>query len=117
MSRKRGLGELEQLMLFALVALGDDAYGVPIRALLEKETGRAPSPGALHTGYERLERRGLVASRLGEATSRRGGRPKRYYRLTPLGARSLRDSYRRVTALATASRLSALEELAGGSGQ
>lgn len=110
----RGLGELEQLLLFALVALGDDAYGVSVRELLEEQTGKAPSPGAIYTGYERLERRGLVTSRLGEPTPERGGRPKRYYELTALGARTLKQSYERVSRLASRSRLRQIEELARG---
>ncbi|HVS64940.1 MAG TPA: helix-turn-helix transcriptional regulator [Thermoanaerobaculia bacterium] len=100
MSPPRALGELEQTLLFALVALGDGAHGVELRELIEADTGRAPSAGALHTGYERLERRGLVESWLGEPTPMRGGRPKRHYRLTAEGARALRDSYRRISALA-----------------
>ena len=110
----RGLGELEQVLLFALVALGDDAYGVSVRELIEDETGRAPSPGAIYTGYERLERKGLVASRLGEPTPTRGGRPKRYYTLTARGAQALSESYGRVASLASRSRLRRLEELARG---
>lgn len=114
MSSERSLGELEQLLLFALVALGDEAYGVAVRELIESETGRAPSPGAIYTGYERLERRGLVQSSLGEPTSVRGGRPKRFYVLTAKGAQALHDSYRRVASLASRSRLRRLEQLARG---
>lgn len=114
MTGDRRLGELEQLLLFALVALGDDAYGVSVRELIETETGRAPSPGAIYTGYERLERRGLVASSLGPPTQVRGGRPKRYYRLTAKGARSLSDSYGGIARLANRSRLMRLQELARG---
>lgn len=114
MSSDRGLGELEQLLLFSLVALGDEAYGVSVRQLIESETGRAPSPGAIYTGYERLERRGLVESYMGEPTRVRGGRPKRYYALTAKGARALRDSYQRVVGLANRSRLQRLEQIARG---
>lgn len=114
MSSDRSLGELEQLLLFSLVALGDEAYGVTVRELIESETGRAPSPGAIYTGYERLERRGLVKSFLGEPTPARGGRPKRYYALTPRGARVLKESYERVARLANRSRLRRLDELARG---
>jgi DNA-binding PadR family transcriptional regulator len=110
----RGLGELEQLLLFALVALSDDAYGVSVRELIEAETGRTLSPGAVYTGYERLERRGMVTSELGEPTPIRGGRPKRFYAITKKGARALADSYGRLTSLANRSRLRRLEELARG---
>lgn len=111
MTHDRALGEVEQLLLFALVALGDEAYGVTVRDLIESETGRALSPGAVFTGYERLERRGLVLSRLGPATPTRGGRPKRHYSLSARGALALRDSYRRVSSLARRSRLARLETL------
>lgn len=114
MQSDRSLGELEQLLLFSLVALGDDAYGVSVRELIESETGRAPSPGAIYTGYERLERRGLVRSSLGEPTPVRGGRPKRYYALTAKGAQVLQESFQRLTSLASRSRLRRLEELARG---
>lgn len=110
MSSPRALGELEQTLLFALLALGEGAHGVSLRALIEEETGKAPSPGALHTGYERLQRRGLVESWLGEPTPVRGGRPKRHYRLTVEGARELRESYRRISALAEG-RLELLERM------
>ena len=54
------LGSLEQLLLLALLRLGDDAYGVPIRDEIEERTGRVISPGAIYTALDRLETRGLV---------------------------------------------------------
>ncbi len=108
------LGELEQIMLFALVALdqaSEPAYGASILRLIEEETRRSVSPGALHTGYERLQRRGFVSSRLGEPSPVRGGRRKRLYELTPSGAKALRASYQRVSAMAEG-RLQLLDELA-----
>jgi DNA-binding PadR family transcriptional regulator len=86
------LGEFEQLLLLALVRLKDDAYGVRIRALIEARTGRTVSPGAVYTALDRLERRELVSSRLGDPTPQRGGKRKRYYRLEPAGIQLLRDS-------------------------
>ena len=117
MTQDRGLGELEQFLLFSLVALGDKAYGVTVREFIESETGKSPSPGAIYTGYERLERRGLVASSLGEPTPRRGGRPKRYYSLTARGAWVLRESYQRIASLASRTRLRRLDELAREAGK
>lgn len=111
MGPDRALGELELLLLFALVDLGDDAYGVSVRDLIESETGRVLSPGSVYTGYERLERRGLVTSRLGEPTAARGGRPKRHYALSPKGARLLRESYTRLAKVATPSRVARLAAL------
>lgn len=111
---RRGLGETEQLLLFALVALGQRAYGVEVRELIERQTGKRLSPGAIHTGYERLQRRGFVESRLGDPTPVRGGRRKRFYRITRAGAEALRDSYQRLTRMA-AGRIPELERLAGSS--
>jgi DNA-binding PadR family transcriptional regulator len=91
----RGLGEFEQLILLALLDLEEtEAYGVPIRDLIERRTGRRASIGAVYTALERLTVRGLVSSRLGEPTAVRGGRRKRFYRLEPAGARALSESVR-----------------------
>jgi len=94
------IGEFEQLLLFALLRLDEPAYGVTIRREIESRTGRKPSPGAVYTALERLERRGLVTSWLGESTPMRGGKRKRYYRLEPAGRESLRraqEELRRMT--------------------
>ena len=89
----RALGEFEQLILFALVALPpEQCYGVPIRELIERRTGRSMSAGAIYTALERLAARGLVSSGLGEPTPERGGRRKRMYRLESAGARELARS-------------------------
>lgn len=91
----RALGEFEQLILLALVALPPgECYGVPIRELIEQRTGRSLSAGAVYTGLERLTARGFVSSALGEPTAERGGRRKRMYRLEAAGARELARSVR-----------------------
>jgi PadR family transcriptional regulator PadR len=87
------LGEFEQLLLFALLRLEDDAYGVTIRREIERRTSRSVAVGAVYTALQRLEDRGLVSSRVGEPTPERGGRRKRYYRLEPAGAKALGESY------------------------
>jgi DNA-binding PadR family transcriptional regulator len=87
------LGEFEQLLLFALLRLEDDAYGITIRAEIERRTGRAPSPGAIYTALSRLEAEGLVSSRMGDATPARGGRRKKYYTIEPPGADALQRSF------------------------
>jgi DNA-binding PadR family transcriptional regulator len=83
------IGDFEQLILFALVRLGADVHGVPIRREIEERAGRAVSPGALYTALDRLEKRGLVSSRLGDPTPERGGKRKRLYTLQPAGERAL----------------------------
>jgi DNA-binding PadR family transcriptional regulator len=88
------LGEFEQLILLALVRLGPDAYGATVRREIEEHAGREVSISAVYTTLERLERKGLVRSRIGEPTAERGGRRRRHFELLPLGARSLGDACR-----------------------
>jgi DNA-binding PadR family transcriptional regulator len=79
------LGEFEQIVLLAVLRLGENAYGVPIRKEILECTDRTPTPGALYTVLERLEAKGMVSSRMGEATPERGGKPKRYFEVTKDG--------------------------------
>ena len=90
---RRFLGEFEQMLLLALLVT-DEAYGVEIRQAIEGRTGRTVSPGAVYTALDRLERRGLLSSRLGDPTPERGGMRKRYYRLLPAGRALLGESQR-----------------------
>jgi PadR family transcriptional regulator PadR len=96
------LGEFEQLLLLAIMQLdADDAYGARIGAEIERRTGRVVAPGAIYTALDRLERRGLVRSRLGDPTAQRGGKRKRHYRLEPAGARLLRRSQEALARMAS----------------
>jgi DNA-binding PadR family transcriptional regulator len=106
------LGELEQLILFAVTALGDDAYGGAIRAHIEERSGRIVSSGAINTTLGRLAERRLVIGRVGAPLTGRAGRPRKYYELTPTGARDLQESYRMIRAIAgrLSRRLDALAE-------
>ena len=88
------LGTLEQIVLLAAMRLGDRAYGMTVRDEIEKRTGRAVSLGAVYVTLQRLEDKGLVSSRFGEPTAERGGRSKRYYRITDAG----RDEHARLAA-------------------
>ena len=83
------LGEFEQLILLAILRLGDDAYGVTIRAELSERAGRTVAPGALYTALERLEAKGLITSRMGNPTPQRGGRAKRFVTVTATGIEAL----------------------------
>ena len=105
------IGDFEQLILFALIRLGADAYGVTIRQHIEARTGRAVSPGALYTALDRLEKRGLVTSRLGDSTPQRGGKRKRLYTVQPAGERALARVYEsmRLMANGVATRLRAIK--------
>lgn len=94
------LGEFEQLILFSLLQLGEEAYGVSIRETIEARTGRTISSGAIYTALGRLEERGLVTSRVDGPVPGRAGRPRKYYRLTPAGARALLEAYETIQAMA-----------------
>jgi DNA-binding PadR family transcriptional regulator len=86
------LGEFEQLVLLALVRLGDDAYGVSVQEEIARRSRRDVSLGSVYKTLLRLEVKGLVASRVGEPTPQRGGRRKKHYRTLPSGVRELRRS-------------------------
>ena len=94
------LGEFEQLLLFALLRLGQEAHGINIRRELEARAGRATSPGAIYTALSRLEEKGLVTSRTGDTAPSRGGRRRKYYSLEPQGAEALRDAYHELQRMA-----------------
>ena len=86
------VGEFEYAVLLALLHLEgtEEAYAVPVRALLEQRTGRPVARGALYTGLERLEAKGCLRSRMGDPTAERGGKARRYFSVTPLGVRALK---------------------------
>lgn len=75
-------GEFEHMVLLAVLRLGEGAYGLAIKDELEAVAGRSTSSGALYTTIDRLDRKGLLESYEGESTAERGGRPRRYLRLT-----------------------------------
>ena len=83
------LGELEELVLLTVASLVNDAYSVAICDELERHTGRTSRLGMVHAVLNRLEEKGMVKSRLGEATSERGGKRKRYYSVTSAGKSAL----------------------------
>jgi DNA-binding PadR family transcriptional regulator len=95
------LGEFEYAVLLAVMHLGDEAYAVPMRELIEERTARPVARGALYTALERLEAKGCLRSRMGDPTPERGGRARRYFTVTALGLRALRSTH---TALARLSR-------------
>jgi DNA-binding PadR family transcriptional regulator len=89
MVKTPSLGEFEQIVLLAVLRLKDAAYGVSIRREIAQRTGRDSASGALYTTLDRMERKGLVKSRMGDATPERGGRAKRYYRITVSGSTAI----------------------------
>jgi DNA-binding PadR family transcriptional regulator len=107
------LGEFEQLVLFAVLRLDEDASGVAIHDEILARTGRDVSPGAIYTTLGRLEERGLVRSVVVAAATSRVGRPRKHYELRPAGAKALREAYDTIQALAVG-LLPKLSELAKG---
>jgi DNA-binding PadR family transcriptional regulator len=91
------LGTFEQAVLLAVLRLGEDAYGRAILKAVQLRLERDVAAGAVHATLERLERKGLVSSRLGPGTPVRAGRARRYYRLQPAGIRALNDARRAVS--------------------
>jgi DNA-binding PadR family transcriptional regulator len=94
------LGEFEFAVLLAVLHT-QDAYAVPIRTVIEDRTGRPVARGALYTALERLERKGCLTSRMGDPTDERGGKPRRYFTVTPAGLRAMKATH---TALANLTR-------------
>jgi DNA-binding PadR family transcriptional regulator len=94
MSRRGHFGEWELLVILALMRIGDDAYGVPICREIEQQTGREVAVGSLYATLDRLVEKGFVSSELGEPTAERGGRAKRYFRVTANGIREVRKTQR-----------------------
>ena len=86
------LGEFEQMVLMAVLRLGEEAYAVTIREEIERRTGRVASRGAIYITLDRLEKKGYLESWLGDATPERGGRAKRYHKVSAAGATALKRS-------------------------
>jgi DNA-binding PadR family transcriptional regulator len=86
------LGEFEHIVVLALLRLEDRAYGVPVRQEIELRAKREVSIGAVYATLDRLERKGYVKSRRGDPTPERGGRSKRFFRLTPRGLAAVNRS-------------------------
>jgi len=93
------IGEFEHIVLLAVLRLGDEAYGAAIRREIEARTGRSLTVGALYRTLDRLEMKGYVSSRFGDPTPERGGRSRRYFRVKPVGIRSLRASREALAAM------------------
>ena len=89
--KRTSLGEFEEIVLLITASLEGDAYGVTITQEIETQTGRVVGFNTVHTTLQRLEEKGFIVSTMGGATTERGGRRKRYFTITALGSRTLRD--------------------------
>jgi PadR family transcriptional regulator PadR len=99
MTNRSYLGEFELMLLLAVIHLDEEAYGVPISRELERHRGRDVSVGSVYAALERLEAKGLVLSSLGDPTPERGGKAKRYFRITKEGLRQVHETRRVLTRL------------------
>lgn len=88
------IGELETLILLAVLRLGDGAYGVSVKDEIGERTGRKLTRGAVYSALRRLEAKGLLQGTLGEPTPERGGRAKRFLELTDAGLDAVRGATR-----------------------
>lgn len=86
------LGEFEEIVLLTVGVLYNDAYGVAIKDAIEEKAKRKVSVGALQSALKRMEKKGYLESRNGEANEQRGGKPKRFYSITAYGKRALQQS-------------------------
>lgn len=93
------LAEFELLVLLAVLQHSGDAYPLSIRNAIEERTGRSPSRPAVFITLERLEQKGLLESRYGEATPSRGGRVKRFFTATPAGTAAVRNTLEQVRSM------------------
>jgi PadR family transcriptional regulator len=92
MGKEIYLGELEQMMLMAILQLEDEAYGLNIRRELDERAGREVTPGALYATLDRLEGKGAVTSSFADPAPGRGGKPRRYMTVTPEGVAALQKA-------------------------
>jgi len=87
------------MLLLAVIRLGEEAYGVPISRELEKYRGKDVAVGSVYAALERLEAKGLITSMLGDPTPERGGKAKRFFRITKEGLRQVHETRRVLTRL------------------
>lgn len=85
------LGAFEEIVLLTVAQIGENSYGVSIRQAVEAATGRDTSIGAIYATLERLEQKGFITSRMGEATKERGGKPKKHFRIEGTGQMALEE--------------------------
>jgi PadR family transcriptional regulator, regulatory protein PadR len=94
MPKRDFLGEFEHIVLLALLRLGDNAYGVSVRREIEARIDREVSIGAIYATLDRLQAKGYVTSFLGDPTPERGGRSKRFFRVSAKGNAAVRRTQR-----------------------
>lgn len=91
-NEKLQLGAFEEIVLLAVAHIGGNSYGVTIRQAVQDATGKDTSIGAIYTTLDRLELKGFISSRMGEATKERGGKPKKHFRIEEIGGLALEEA-------------------------
>ena len=91
MMKKYQLGEFEEVVILTVGILNNEAYSISIKNEIESRLSRTVSMGALHSALKRMEDKGYLKSYAGEATEERAGRPKRYFEITALGKKAMKD--------------------------
>jgi DNA-binding PadR family transcriptional regulator len=99
MTRRHLLTDFELMILLATLRSGDEAYGVQVAREIERTSGRRVLMGAAYAALDRLEENGYVASSVGSPTRERGGRAKRFFRVTPRGVKAIRETQQALVAL------------------
>ena len=89
---KQSIGEFEEIVMLTVAVLYENAYGVEIKKDMEKRSKRRVSLGAMRTALKRLEQKGFLTSEFGEVTSKRGGKRKRFFKVTPQGKEALEEA-------------------------
>lgn len=92
MANPNPISNFELMVMLALIRLGDEAYGVPISQEIEEQSGHDVAVGSVYAALERMQNRGFVIGNLGEATAERGGRAKRYFKITGKGMKVVRTT-------------------------
>jgi len=96
---REALGEFEHQVLLTILRLGAESYSVPVVLELENRTGKSVAPAAVHIALTRLEKKGLLRSRLVDPNADEGGRVRRYFKLEPAGIERLKESRRALASL------------------
>lgn len=89
---RHNLGEFEEIVLLTVGILYEDAYAVALKKEIAKQSGRSVNVSAVHKSLYRLEKKGMLQSKLGDPESKRGGKRKRLFTITPLGKKALDES-------------------------
>jgi PadR family transcriptional regulator, regulatory protein PadR len=101
MRKREHLGQLELMVLFAVIQPGKESYGVQISRAIAEQSGREVALASVYAALERLEKKGLVTSELGTPSAERGGKARTYFQPTAAGLTEARNTHDTLQRLAT----------------